>query len=65
MSAFRIARPTRRHGDETGFSLIELMIVLLIIAILLAVAIPTYLAAVTGPRTGPPRRCSPMPTLSR
>jgi len=35
----------RRRCDETGFSLIELMIVLLIIAILLAVAIPTYLSA--------------------
>ena len=35
----------RRPNDETGFSLIELMIVLLIIAILLAVAIPTYLGA--------------------
>jgi len=35
----------RRHRPETGFSLIELMIVLLIIAILLAVAIPTYLSA--------------------
>jgi type IV pilus assembly protein PilA len=40
---------TRRNecnrDQETGFTLIELMVVLLIIAILLAIAIPTFLGA--------------------
>jgi len=36
------------EGAESGFTLIELMVVLLIMAILMAVAIPTFLGVRSG-----------------
>ena len=35
-------------GEDAGFTLIELMVVLLILAILLAIAIPTFLGVTSG-----------------
>lgn len=41
----------RKQCNESGFSLIELMVVVLIIGILLAIAVPTFLAAQKNAKT--------------
>ena len=53
MFSSAIARLNERHavvetGEDSGFTLIELMVVLLILAILLAIAIPTFLGVTGG-----------------
>ena len=39
-------KPRRNKKTESGFTLIELMVVMLIIAVLMMIAIPNYVAAV-------------------
>ena len=46
-------RNTSEVGEDAGFTLIELMVVLLILAILLAIAIPTFLGVTSRQTTGP------------
>ena len=45
MNVIAKLRARRDGNDESGFTLIELMVVVLIIAILIAIAIPTFLGA--------------------
>lgn len=40
----------RNRGKTSGFTLVELMVVMLIIAILLAVAVPSYISAIRSAR---------------
>jgi type IV pilus assembly protein PilE len=42
--------PARRHGRESGFTLVELVIVMVVAAILTAIAIPMYMSQVRESR---------------
>jgi len=39
-----------RVGDQSGFTLVELMVVMLIISILLAIAVPSFIASIRSAR---------------
>ena len=50
MQIARTIRRTLQSHAASGFTLVELMVVMLIIAILLAVAVPSYIAAIKSAR---------------
>ena len=50
MQPAQTIRRTLRSRATSGFTLVELMVVMLIIAILLAVAVPSYIAAIKSAR---------------